>query len=211
LKISDATRSTLASSSTCDTQKENDMAGPRVITGTAKGRRLAMVPGKGSRPIGDRVKESLFNIIGTLIQDSRFLDLFAGTGSVGIEALSRGAAACIFLDNDSKAIKTIEANIERTGFYENSFIILRDAFEFLQGESADAFDFVYVAPPQNLQLWKKALLIIDNSPNWLNPDAWVIAQMHPDEYEQLGLKHLEEFDQRRYGNTLLVFFELPGE
>ncbi|MCH7588334.1 MAG: 16S rRNA (guanine(966)-N(2))-methyltransferase RsmD [Chloroflexi bacterium] len=183
----------------------------RVITGTAKGRRLAMVPGKGSRPIGDRVKESLFNIIGIFIQDSRFLDLFAGTGSVGIEALSRGAAACIFLDNNSQAIKTIEANIELTGFYDRGFIILRDAFEFLRGEGGDTFDIVYVAPPQYLQLWKKTLLILDNSPQWLNPDAWVIAQMHPDEYEQLELVHLEEFDKRRYGNTLLVFYELPGE
>lgn len=187
------------------------MSGPRVITGTAKGRRLAMVPGKGTRPIGDRVKESLFNIIGGFIQNSRFLDLFAGTGSVGIEALSRGAAACILLDNNSQAIKTIEANIELTGFYENSFVIFRDAFEFLRGEGGDAFDFVYIAPPQYLQLWKKALISLDNAPKWLNPDAWVIAQMHPDEYEQLTLTHLKEFDQRRYGNTLLVFYELPGE
>lgn len=187
------------------------MSGPRVITGTAKGRRLSMVPGKGTRPIGDRVKESLFNIIGPVIQKSRFLDLFAGTGSVGIEALSRGAAACIFLDNNSKAISTIQANIELTGFHDNGFILLRDAFEFLRGEGGDTFDFVYIAPPQYLQLWKKTVLILDNAPYWLNPDAWVIAQMHPDEYEELVLKHLKEFDQRRYGNTMLVFFELPGE
>lgn len=187
------------------------MSGPRVITGTAKGRRLYMVPGKGTRPIGDRAKESLFNIIGPSIEDSRFLDLFAGTGSVGIEALSRGAAASIFLDNNSQAIKTIQANIELTGFGENGFILLRDAFEFLRGEGADTFDFVYIAPPQYLQLWNKTVLILDNAPYWLNPDAWVIAQMHPNEYEQLELAHLNEFDQRRYGNTLLVFYELPGE
>jgi 16S rRNA (guanine966-N2)-methyltransferase len=87
----------------------------RVIAGQAKGLRLSMVPGKSARPISDRVKGALFNIIGADVVGSYFLDLFAGTGSVGIEALSRGAARVLFVDNDRKAIWTTIANLKHTG------------------------------------------------------------------------------------------------
>ena len=91
------------------------MRGPRVISGTAKGRRLRLVPGEGTRPITDRVKESLFNILGTDIQDAWLLDLFSGTGSVGIEALSRGAAGALLVDKDPRAVATIQENLRATG------------------------------------------------------------------------------------------------
>ena len=84
------------------------MSGPRVIAGLAKGRRLLMVPGELTRPVSDRAKESLFNIIGPSVVETRFLDLFAGTGSVGIEALSRGAAAAIFIDIQKIAISVFQ-------------------------------------------------------------------------------------------------------
>src|SRR6185295_15055806 len=86
----------------------------RVIAGAARGRRLSAVPGDTTRPITDRAKEALFSILAPEIEDARVLDLFAGTGSVGIEALSRGAAACTFVELEKRAIDTIRGNLEHT-------------------------------------------------------------------------------------------------
>ena len=190
---------------------ETIMAGIRVIAGKAKGRKLQMVPGIDVRPIGDRVKESLFNIIGADIREARLLDLFAGTGSVGIEALSRGAARVVFIDENRKAIETIRNNLEHTRLQEVADVEQRDAFQYLRYmPTIDPFDYIYVAPPQYKGMWIKGVRAVDDNVAWLNPDAWVIAQIDPDEYEEMELKVLVEFDQRRYGKTLLVFYEWPG-
>jgi 16S rRNA (guanine966-N2)-methyltransferase len=187
------------------------MVGIRVIAGHAKGRKLHMVPGLDVRPIGDRVKESLFNIIGADIREARFLDLFAGTGSVGIEALSRGAARVVFIDENRKAIETIRKNLEHTKLQEDAYVEQRDAFQFLRHKPTMApFDYIYVAPPQYKGMWLRGIKAVDDNLAWLNQDAWVIAQIDPNEYEELDLGFLMEFDKRRYGNTLLVFFEWPG-
>ena len=190
---------------------ETIMAGIRVIAGKAKGRKLQMVPGINVRPIGDRVKESLFNIIGADIREARLLDLFAGTGSVGIEALSRGAARVVFIDENRKAIETIRNNLEHTRLQEVADVEQRDAFQYLRYmPTIDPFDYIYVAPPQYKGMWIKGVRAVDDNVAWLNPDAWIIAQIDPDEYEEMELKVLVEFDQRRYGKTLLVFYEWPG-
>ncbi len=185
--------------------------GIRVIAGKAKGRKLAMVPGGGVRPIGDRVKEALFSIIGPDIQGSRFLDLFAGTGSVGIEALSRGAQEAVFVDTSAPALRTVEENLSRTGLGEGAQVLRQDAFRYIERAPDAPFDYIFIAPPQYHGLWKKALEGVDKHPELLNPDAWVIVQIHPDEWEPLELQHLEEFDRRRYGKTTLIFFIYPGE
>lgn len=186
------------------------MAGLRVISGVAKGRKLRMVPGDETRPIGDRVKQSLFDILGPDIEGCSFLDLFGGTGGVGIEALSRGAKQVVFVDSSPRAIETIRLNLEHTKLNEGTQIIRADSFGFLQKPLHGGFDYVYVAPPQYLGLWSRAVTALDASPEWVNPDGWVIAQIHPTEYAALDLAHLAEFDQRRYGSTLLCFYELPG-
>lgn len=183
------------------------MSGLRVIAGTAKGHRLHSVPGDSTRPITDRTKESLFNILGADIQGCRFLDLFAGTGCVGIEALSRGALFARFIDKNQNAIYTIRTNLQITRTAAQAEVVRMDAFHLLQGELDRSFDYVYIAPPQYKELWKRALIDLDNNPNWLSPDAWVIVQIHPKEYSPTQLNNLVEFDQRRYGSTLLVFYE----
>jgi 16S rRNA (guanine(966)-N(2))-methyltransferase RsmD len=186
------------------------MSGIRVISGTARGRRLRLVPGESTRPINDRVKESLFNIIGADVQDAWVLDLFAGTGSVGIEALSRGAAGALLIDNDPGAIGTVQANLDATGLTGKGEVLRADAFALLGQAPGRKFDYVYIAPPQYHELWSRAVALLDAHPKWLNPDAWVIAQMHPKEYQGLELARLHESDQRKYGSTLLVFYEFPG-
>lgn len=182
----------------------------RVIAGKARGRKLRTVPGSSTRPITDRVKESLFNILGAEIRSAHFLDLFAGTGSVGIEALSRGADFARFLDLDREAIATIKANLKTTGFSSQAEVLRLDAFALLDRPADRRFDYAYIAPPQYKELWKKALQSLDAHPDWLVEDAWVIAQVHPKEYEQLEFTHLAEFDRRQYGSTLLVFYEVKS-
>lgn len=179
----------------------------RVIGGSARGRRLKPVPGDTTRPITDRTKESLFNILGADVQGSAWLDLFAGTGAVGIEALSRGAAFVRFTDLARQAIDTIKANLQTTGFSSSAEVLRLDAFALLERPPDRRFEYVYIAPPQYKELWEKAILRLDANPGWLAEDAWVIVQIHPAEYKALEMQHLAEFDQRKYGSTLLVFYE----
>lgn len=190
------------------------MPGLRVISGVAKGKRLRSVPGDTTRPITDRVKEALFNIIGRDIEKASFLDLFAGTGSVGIEALSRGAGLARFVDNHPRAIETIRRNLEITNFLHNSQIHTGSVFDLLRHEPDERFDYIYIAPPQYKGLWKRAILQVDANPAWLSEDGWVIVQIHPIEYQDLGasleLHHLKEFDKRKYGSTYLVFYQIPN-
>ena len=169
-----------------------------------------MVPGEGTRPISDRVKVSLFDILGPDLPGAWFLDLFTGTGSVGIEAISRGAAGGVLVDKDPRAIATVRANLELTGLGERAEVLRADAFALLARTPTRAFDYVYIAPPQYQELWSRALTELDAHTGWLNPDAWAIVQVHPKELRELPLVHLRESDRRKYGSTLLVFYEFPG-
>lgn len=187
------------------------MPGLRIIGGTARGRKLKSVPGDTTRPVTDRVKGALYNIIGADIQENggaTVLDLFGGTGSIGIEALSRGAAFVRFVDKNRLAVATIHANLEHTGFEKRAEVIRMDSFSLLERPADRSFDYVYIAPPQYQGLWTRALLLLDQNTGWLTQDAWVVVQIHPAEYEKLELKHLAEFDQRKYGSTLLIFYQL---
>jgi len=182
------------------------MSNPRIIAGTARGLRLKPVPGDTTRPITDRVKESLFNIIGADINGSTWLDLFAGTGSVGIEALSRGASFALLVDKERNAISTIKANLQFTRLADRGKVSLTDAFDLLKSTDNKKFDYIYIAPPQYHDLWRKALYGLDANPGWLASDGWIITQIDPIEYVAVTLQHFNEFDKRRYGSTLLVFY-----
>ena len=177
----------------------------RVIAGDAKGKTLKPVPGEGTRPITDKVKESLFNILSWRIPDSRFLDLFAGTGSVGIEALSRGADEALFVEKAAKAVKIIRENLRHTEMSEWARVLHTDAFDFL-AQSNERFDIIYVAPPQYRQMWSKALLALDQHP-LLENDGVIVVQIFPKEFELLPLERLALTDQRKYGSTMLCFYE----
>lgn len=180
----------------------------RVISGLAKGRRLKDVPGDTTRPVTDKVKEALFNILAGDVQDSTWWDLFGGTGAVGIEALSRGATFVRFSELNRLPLETIKANLQSTGLEDLTEIRRGDAFNMLAAPPDRIFEYVYIAPPQYKELWSRALLALDKNPGWLNDaGAWVIVQIHPREYQELVLDNLQEFDQRKYGSTLLVFFE----
>lgn len=179
----------------------------RVIRGSARGLRLRTVPGDTTRPITDRVKESLFNILGEDVRGSNWLDLFAGTGSVGIEALSNGAAFVRFIDLNHQPIETVRANLQTTRFTAKAEVLRMDAFALLARPADRQFEYVYIAPPQYKTLWQRALLSLDANLNWMTEDAWVIVQIHPREFEETPLKNLVLFEKRQYGSTLLVFYE----
>ncbi len=182
----------------------------RVISGTVKGRKLKPVPGDTTRPITDRTKESLFNILGDWVTDIHVLDLFGGTGAVGIEALSRGAAHITFIDKSVAAIRTIQENLRLTGLSGQATLRKNDAFKILSQPPPNTgpFDLIYVAPPQYKDMWAKAVELLDNQlKTWLLPDGAVIAQIHPREYRDLTLHNLILYDKRQYGSTLLCFYE----
>lgn len=177
----------------------------RVIAGEAKGRRLKMVPGSSTRPIGERVKEALFGILGDMVVDARFLDLYAGTGSVGIEALSRGARSAVFVDRGRQAIATIKDNLSHTRLGDRARVVKSDVFAFLRKRDLESFDLIYVAPPQYEGLWAKTLRALDQT-SLLSPDGLVVVQIYPKEYEELELENLQLTGQRKYGSTMLCFY-----
>jgi 16S rRNA (guanine966-N2)-methyltransferase len=183
------------------------MATPRIIGGSVKGMRLRGIPGDSTRPVTDRVKEAVFNILGADIENANMLDLFGGTGSIGLEALSRGAAFVRFCELNRTAQNVLKENIELTGFKKQAELIAGDAFRLLRATPDKRFEYIYIAPPQYKQMWVKALQSLDKNERWLSDDGWLIVQIHPVEIESVELEHFVCFDERRYGSSALLFFE----
>ncbi len=179
----------------------------RVIAGQARGKKLKAVPGAQTRPIMDRVKEALFSILGSGVQGANFLDLFAGTGSVGIEALSRGAGFALFIEKQRGALRVIHHNLAHTGLGERAQVRRRDAFSLLKQAPVRHFDFIFVAPPQYQSMWLKTLRTLDGNPDWHNEDCTIIVQIDPAEFDDSAeFAHLQLLDRRAYGRTLLLFY-----
>lgn len=178
----------------------------RVIGGTAKGTNLLSVPGDSTRPILDRVKVPLFDILRPHLPEAYALDLFGGTGAIGIEALSQGAAGCVFLDTNSKAVDTIRKNLSATHLEDLAEVRHTDAFIYLKN-TAKSFNLIFVAPPQYKGIWIEAIRTLAERPHLLRTDGIIIVQIDPKEYEFLELEALQEYEQRRYGNSLLVFYK----
>jgi 16S rRNA (guanine(966)-N(2))-methyltransferase RsmD len=128
----------------------------RVITGTARARILKTLEGESVRPTIERVKEAVFSIIQFEIEGRRVLDLFAGSGQLGIEALSRGAASAVFIDSDKNAAAVVKTNLETTGLDEKATVLQSDSLAFLQ-TSGLTFDLVFLDPPYHAELMQKAL------------------------------------------------------
>ena len=139
----------------------------RVITGTARGKRLRELPGLDTRPTTDRVKEGLFNIIQFDIEGRRVLDLFAGTGQLGIEALSRGACRCDFVDQALAAVKVVRENLRSCGLERQAAVYQRDFLDFLKG-TQEKYDLVFLDPPYASGDLERALEYIAEIKKWYN-------------------------------------------
>lgn len=131
----------------------------RVITGAARGRRLKELQGMETRPTTDRVKEGIFNIIQFDIEGRRVLDLFAGTGQLGIEALSRGAAAAVFVEQRRDAVALIRENLKLTGLSGRARVVSGEALSYL-ASAGERFDIIFLDPPYAAKLWKPALEVV---------------------------------------------------
>jgi 16S rRNA (guanine966-N2)-methyltransferase len=176
----------------------------RVISGTAKSRKLKS-PGEATRPITDRVKENLFNILGVRVIDAKVLDLFAGAGSVGIEALSRGARRATFVELDAEALSVLRENLRLTKLADRATVRREDVFRFIRRSPREQYDLIYIAPPQYKGLWEETLLLLDKR-NLLAQDGLIVAQIHPKEYRDVELASYKLSDERKYGSTMLCFY-----
>jgi 16S rRNA (guanine966-N2)-methyltransferase len=171
----------------------------RVVAGTYGGRKLTAPAGSETRPTSDRVREALFSVLGTSVQDARVLDLFAGSGALGIEALSRGARSAVFVDSSRKAIAAIRANLEALGIDADIRpIAARAALRAASGR-AEAYDLVFLDPPYRhaAELGRE---LSEGLAAVLAPGARVITESDRRAPLQLDLPLA---DERRYGDTVI--------
>ena len=173
----------------------------RVIAGTWGGRRLQAPRGRLTRPTSDRVREALFSVLGGRVAGARVLDLYAGSGALGIEALSRGAAEVTFVDSAPPALRAVRANLEALG--ATAEVVRSDARRFLLGASAAArqYDLIFLDPPYRFA-GRLGRELSEALPPVLAPDALVVSES--DRRTPLDLE-LPLHDERRYGDTLIRF------
>lgn len=179
----------------------------RVITGKAKGRRLKAVKGMNTRPTSDRVKEALFAILGTAVVDATVLDLFAGTGSLGIEALSRGARFCVFVDKDRRAVSVIRDNISATGFAEQALILLVDALGSFSkmAERGYRFDLVLCDPPYRIEAAADILSSLEQY-SLVRPGSKVVYEHAAGTELPASVGRFSVVRQQVYGDTQLTIY-----
>ena len=182
--------------------------GLRIIGGELKGKKLYTIPGTLIRPTSDRLRESIFNILSYLVKGAVVLDLFAGTGALGIEALSRGAKSAVFIDNNKKALSVVERNIQSCAVDNMSQIIRWNIVKNLNCiKSVDSkFNLVFMDPPYNKGLIEPSLINLYDSGS-LGKDACIIVEHTPFEPVPGDCKQFELADQRKYGKTLISFIK----
>ncbi|ADQ14990.1 16S rRNA (guanine(966)-N(2))-methyltransferase RsmD [Halanaerobium hydrogeniformans] len=177
----------------------------RVIAGTAGGIQLKSIKGRNVRPTLDRVKESLFSMIAYYIVDAVVLDLFAGFGNLGIEALSRGAKEAEFVEIKSKHTALIEENLNKCNLAEKARVVRSDVYKYL-GSTFKKYDLIFMDPPYNKKLADKAVqLILKNE--ILNKNGILIIEKSTEE-EIKNYQELEIIKSRDYGNTLILIYKL---
>lgn len=180
----------------------------RIISGIARGTKLYSLEGNNTRPTLDRVKESLFNIIQNNIQDCTFLDLFSGSGAIGLEAASRGARKVILCDKSKDAINIINKNIEKTHMKEKVNVLNIDYETALKTKINEKQDIIYIDPPYKSNFSIKAVEIILNN-NLINEKSIIIIETDNEKeiLEELSKFNLEITDKRKYGRAYLIFLQ----
>ena len=179
----------------------------RVIGGEAGGRRLAILRGRGTRPTADRVKESLFNILGEKVVEAEVLDLFAGVGSLGIEALSRGARKAVFVDKKSGCARTIRKNLQALDFSEMAEVYeeeVNKAIKFLAGRGRK-FGLLFLDPPYSSGLAEATLQELTSS-NIVDDEAVVVIEHYRKRVIPQKAGNLKLIRKEQYGDTMLSFY-----
>ena len=184
----------------------------RVIGGQARGRRLIVPKGQAVRPTAARVKESLFNILPHDFSGMKVLDLFAGTGSVTIEALSRGATEAILVDSSARSAKVIRENLSRLRFAERARVWIAPVSRALRvlAQRGESFDLIFLDPPYE-QKWLEGSVKIVAQGGLLRESGTLVAEHCIRELVKSRYDALRLIDQRRYGDTLLSFFQIDAQ
>lgn len=182
----------------------------RIIGGSARGRRLLTPKNDRIRPTADRVKESLFNILAVLagnFSGFRVLDVFAGTGNLGIEALSRGAAEAVFIDENREAVLLVKKNLELAGFADRGKVLPKEALAALKSlEKTDGpFSLVFLDPPYSKGLSGQVLEFLASSA-LIDENSVIVVETASKEELPETISSLRQFDRRVYGDTAIVFF-----
>ncbi|RKY52346.1 MAG: 16S rRNA (guanine(966)-N(2))-methyltransferase RsmD [Candidatus Neomarinimicrobiota bacterium] len=181
----------------------------RVVSGIARGRKLFGPSGLRFRPTTGRVKEFMFSYLGEIVKGARILDLFSGTGSLGIEALSRGAEEVVFVEKSSKSLEILKRNLTLCGFVDRAVVLHGDVFHVLRrmGEKGERFDFILADPPFRGTLRDKIVKIVAES-RILKPEGLLLIEheVHDSDSETHGMELLK---QRRFGSCVVsVYGEL---
>lgn len=177
----------------------------RVVAGKAKGTQLKTISSNDTRPTKDMVKEALFSILYGNVQDSMFLDLFAGSGAIGIEALSRGAAKAYFSDINIECIKVIDSNIKKTHFEDMAVVLYGDYRKTIEKLKNIKFDIIFIDPPYNKGLGIESIeMLIDN--DMISYNGIIIYET--DEIEEVpdNIKKYERYSYKKYGRNILNFY-----
>jgi 16S rRNA (guanine966-N2)-methyltransferase len=184
----------------------------RVIAGSARGIRLAPA-GKGTRPFGDRVKQALFGMLDPYLPDACVLDLFAGSGAGGIEALSRGAGHAVFVERDNGAAAAIAENLRRATLAGSATVARMDVARYVRekGAADGPFDIVLIDPPYaDTAALDEALALLGSTAGALAPDAWVVAKHFWRTPPNVDPGLLASGRTKRFGETALTLYRLPG-
>jgi 16S rRNA (guanine966-N2)-methyltransferase len=181
----------------------------RIVAGSAKGIRLARVP-RGVRPVSDMAREGLFSSLGREVEGARVLDLYAGTGAMGIEALSRGAERAVLVERNRLALRTIRENLERTRLADRADVRQGDAARMLMGDDkfGGPFDLVLADPPYAAPAGEIATLFTGLARGWLAPEGWTVALTRPKGAPEPELPvHWHAARRLSYGDTLVQVFQ----
>ncbi|WP_416199205.1 16S rRNA (guanine(966)-N(2))-methyltransferase RsmD [Sporanaerobacter sp.] len=179
----------------------------RIISGSKKGYKLKSPKGLDTRPTQDRIKESLFSILGDIRIEAKVLDLFAGSGGIGIEFLSRGAGECYFIDNSLSSIKTINENLYETNLKSKSYVYKNDVFKAIKilGKKNIRFDYIFMDPPYEKGLVLETLKIVCEN-NILEDRGIIIAEHESKLMIDKSVFCLNEVDKRFYGDKAITFY-----
>jgi 16S rRNA (guanine966-N2)-methyltransferase len=181
----------------------------RIISGTAKGRRLKCPRGSRTRPTPDRVRESIFSIVGERVRGARVLDLFSGTGAMGLEALSRGAAEAVFVERDPLAIGCLRENARLCRFESETAVINSPVLPFLRnGDMESGFDLVFADPPYGGSDASLTLLALSKRVKSLREGCLLVLEHAPCDRSEPEPDCMKIIDRRKYGNTAVTFLEV---
>ncbi|MFQ5894355.1 MAG: 16S rRNA (guanine(966)-N(2))-methyltransferase RsmD [Nitrospinota bacterium] len=183
----------------------------RIVAGTAKGRKLRALRGQSTRPTAERVREALFDILGLRVEGARVLDLFAGTGALGLEALSRGAAEVLFIEKDPVAFRLLGENLVHCGFGARGRLLRADVRGALRSlaRKGERFDLVFLDPPYRTGLLGRSLGLL-GAGELLKRGAWVVAEHWGREDTPHSAGRLRRFRLSRQGEAALSFYEIAA-